>query len=726
MNNGLPTRTLALSAALALGAVLPAGAAIPSGVQEEEAAAAPASLTVSPAEITLTVGETAQIEAQVFDADGNELPDAEVLYLPLYGQYWNLDRRTWGFNIFKVSREGEISTRRAGEFAVMVRVIGSGPDPSARNTEAEGYLEERIPVTIRARPVASLTVSAEGPFYRGTEVPIVVEAEDSAGEPVEDLALEWEVSDPAMAAPAGRPEIIARETKRGLLRLLRPGSVTLTLSAGPATAELDLEIRENPVAEMELTAAASRVRTGEVVRFGTTLRDGSGAPVTDAPVGFSVSALTDSMGVGGPSSGLITPDGRFVADLPGVYTVVAHTGGVSATSVVEVRERGVRQRIELVGHGRVKDRATSDLWVWEAPNGRDYAMTGTHSAAGHAYIWEVTDPESIEMVDIVHVDARTVNDVKISEDGATAVISREGASNRRNGLVLLDVSDPSVGVRRLAEYDDRLTGGVHNTFIHDGHVYALSGGRRFDIINIEDPASPHRVGSFALDNPARSIHDVWVVEGVAYSANWSDGVAVVDVGGAGKGGTPQAPVLVGQFPFPTGWNHAVYPYRSVSTGKFYIFAGDEAARSGRYSPLSEIGTGTPGYENEPTRWRGWIHILEWDENFEAPPRLVGRYEVPEAGSHNIWIEDDVMYVAFYNGGLRVVDVSGELLGNLYRQGREIARFLPLDPQGFLPNAPQVWGAQPHKGHIFFSDRNSGLWAVRLVPNEKDPEATDSQ
>ncbi|MYK89802.1 MAG: hypothetical protein F4018_16500, partial [Acidobacteria bacterium] len=116
--------------------------------------------------------------------------------------------------------------------------------------------------------------------------------------------------------------------------------------------------------------------------------------------------------------------------------------------------------------------------------------------------------------------------------------------------------------------------------------------------------------------------------------------------------------------------------------------------------------------NQPHRWRGWVHILEWDE-VESPPRLVARYEVPEAGSHNIWVEDDVMYVAFYNGGLRVVDVSGELLGNLYRQGREIARFLPLDPEGFVPNAAQVFGAQPHKGTIFFSDINSGLWAVRL-------------
>ena len=718
---GLRHRSAALAAFFAASLF----AAAPASAQAPEEERTPASLTVSPEEIEITVGETAQIEATVLDEDGAEV-DAEVLYLPLYGQYWNLERRTWGFNIFKVSREGEVSTRRAGEFAVMVRVVGTGPDPSARNLDAEGYLEQRIPVTIRPRPVASLTVTADGPFFAGTESAVRVEASDTAGEAVEDLELEWSVSDESVASAAGRPAPVARETDRGLLRLLRPGEAELVVSSGDAAARMAFEVLPNPVAELTLTGSADRARTGEVVRFEAEMTDASGQPVEEAPVGYSVSAVTDGMGVGGPSSGLITPDGRFVADLPGIYTVVARTGGVSASSVIEVRERGARRRIELVGHGRVKDRATSDLWVWEAPNGRDYAITGTHSAAGHAYIWDVTEPESLEIVDIVRVDARTVNDVKISEDGAVAVISREGASNRRNGLVILDVSDPTVGVRRLAEYDDRLTGGVHNTFIHDGHVYALSGGRRFDIINIEDPTVPHRVGSFALGNPARSIHDVWVVEGIAYSANWSDGVAVVDVGGGGKGGTPQAPVLVGQFPFPTGWNHAVYPYRSVSTGKFYIFAGDEAARSGRYSPMSEVGTGTPGYENEPTRWRGWIHILEWDENFEEPPHLVGRYEVPEAGSHNIWIEDDVMYVAFYNGGLRVVDVSGELLGNLYRQGREIARFLPLDPEGFLPNAPQVWGAQPHKGHIFFSDRNSGLWAVRLLDEGEEAEATDSQ
>ncbi|MCB0854249.1 MAG: hypothetical protein KDD63_18625, partial [Bacteroidetes bacterium] len=101
------------------------------------------------------------------------------------------------------------------------------------------------------------------------------------------------------------------------------------------------------------------------------------------------------------------------------------------------------------------------------------------------------------------------------------------------------------------------------------------------------------------------------------------------------------------------------------------------------------------------------------------PKEVAYYEVPGAGSHNFWIEGETLYVANYNAGLRVVDISGDLLGNLYEQEREIGWFKPTDKEGRIPNAPMTWGPQPHKGHIFFSDWNSGIWSVKLKSEEKD-------
>ena len=208
--------------------LVPAGA-----LAQDEDGPKPASLTVSPGEITLTAGQTAQIEATVLDADGNEM-DAELLYLPLYGQFWNLEMRTWGFNIFKVSREGEVSTRRPGEYAVMVRVVGSGPDPSARDSDADGYLQQQIPLTILPRPVALLNVTAEGPLYAGTEVTVRAEPLDETGALVEGLEVGWASSDESVAMPVGRPATIERTRTRGVLALGAPGPVTVTATAGAA------------------------------------------------------------------------------------------------------------------------------------------------------------------------------------------------------------------------------------------------------------------------------------------------------------------------------------------------------------------------------------------------------------------------------------------------------------------------------------------------------------
>ena len=55
--------------------------------------------------------------------------------------------------------------------------------------------------------------------------------------------------------------------------------------------------------------------------------------------------------------------------------------------------------------------------------------------------------------------------------------------------MILDVSDP-FNVSIINEYDDNLTGGVHNVFIYEDHIYALSASTRYDIINISDPSNP--------------------------------------------------------------------------------------------------------------------------------------------------------------------------------------------------------------------------------------------
>ena len=681
----------AVSLAVAGCLAAPAPGAARAGLQEQgqEGDAAAWTLTVDPDSVTLDVGETATLTATVRDGDGDVVDDATVVF-------FSRARSSVG-----VTQAGEVEAYRPGDFTLVALVPD---DPEDTRGRGRSRARAEIAVTVPLPPVDRVTFEDVPPrFYVGTRPRIRAAVVDVIGTRREDVPVAFGSSDSRIAAIDGF----------GFLILGAAGAVELTASAGDAVAALTVEVEENPTIALDLDASAETARTGDVIRFTASARDARGLPVRGMPVQFAVGGETAPGIIAGGAPAHVTADGRFVAERSGTYTVVATTGAHAAARTVAITPRDVRREVEVVGRGEVLDRRSSDLWVWEGTDGRDYAITGTWGADGHAYVWDVTDPSRIEKLHEPQVDARTVNDVKVSAAGDVAVISREGASNRRNGFVVLGVGNPREGVPVLSEFTDGLTGGVHNVFIDEDHVYALSAGQRYDVISIEDPRNPERVGSVELDTPGHAVHDVWVTDGVAFSSNWTDGVVAFDVGGGGRGGTPEQPVELGRYAYPSGWNHAAFPYRSRSTGTFYLFAGDEAY------PFGASGVERQERGGTPMRTAGWIHVIDWSDWDD--PREVARYQVPEAGSHNLWVEDDILYVGYYYpGGLRVVDVSGELLGDLYRQGREIAAFVPFDPDGFVANAPFVWGPQPYKGHVFFTDYNSGLWAVRLVERDGPP------
>lgn len=63
----------------------------------------------------------------------------------------------------------------------------------------------------------------------------------------------------------------------------------------------------------------------------------------------------------------------------------------------------------------------------------------------------------------------------------------------------------------------------------------------------------------------------------------------------------------------------------------------------------------------------------------------------------------------------MLDISGELKGDLLAQGREIAHVHTGDASGVVPNVANAWGAIYRAGLIYVNDINSGLWIVRLEP-----------
>lgn len=662
------------------------------------------SLVIEPTELTLDVGETATFTARIVDGAGEPV-DARILY-------FSRNRRRVGVSRGDDGNSATVTAIKPGTVEVIVRERRRRPSGEGQEGRAEAFerLAGVVTVTVREPELREVQFIETPPAaYAGTQFTLRGRALDVLGGEREAPAFRWTTSDEAVATVDDEGVVIAH----------RAGAVSVSMELEGERATLELDVLENPVAALRIDvragaaprtsaspgegAPSGEIRTGDVVYIDAVATSAEGAVVSGVPVSMAFIAHPDDT-LGQAASGQLEAVAgspgtwRFVAEQPGRYDFLGSTGAVAARASLRAVARNVGGKFTLVGHGPVRDSHTSDLWVWEGVDGRDYAVTGTWGADGYAHFWDVTDPANMVRISSLKIDARTVNDVKVSEDGRTAVLSREGASNRKNGIVLVDVTDPRVP-KIQSGFDDQLTGGVHNVFITDGKVYALSAGARYDSIDVSDPAAPERVGSYKVERKNPSIHDVWVDDGLAYSSNWSDGIHIVDVGNGMRGGSPDNPVKVSSYAYPSGWNHAAFPFRQDDTGRFYVAAGDEAF------PFGLNVTGKPTYP------RGWIHFIDFTD-LDAPDE-VARYQVPEAGTHNIWIEDGVMYVAYYNAGLRAVDVSGELMGDLYRQGREIAWFLPDDPEGFIANAPMAWGPQPHKGHIFFSDWNSGLWAVKL-------------
>jgi hypothetical protein len=304
------------------------------------------------------------------------------------------------------------------------------------------------------------------------------------------------------------------------------------------------------------------------------------------------------------------------------------------------------------------------------------------------------------------------------------VITRENASSRRNGIVILSFDDPA-HPKIVSEYTETVTGGVHSTFVytqprHGTHVFLTddaTGSMR--VIDINDPTSPREIARWETSRPAgRVLHDIDIRDGLAYLSYWNDGLVILDVGNGLKGGSPADPRLVSQLTYNL---EALYRDVEAEGGPGYIRGTHTAWRHGNYVFLGDevftarpIGISMPGLGLGKANGR--LHVV--DVSDLANPKIVAHYEPKDGGVHNVWVAGDTLYLGDYQGGLRVLDISGELRGDLLVQGREIAHVHTGDADGFIPNAAMAWGAFYHKGLIWVNDVFSGLWAVRLEPKER--------
>ena len=629
---------------------------------------APASVEITPKTLDVHVGEKVKFSAAAKDAAGNPI---------------NAKVSVWfaaPFDLAGADESGEVTFHAPGVVTVGAVVAGKA-----------GYAT----VNVGTSKVASIEIETLAhAIVAGSAEKLTAIARTPNGDPRSDAAIKWTSDKPS----------IASVDAAGLVTGVAPGSATIKATSDESSGKVTVQVVRDSVRKLTVKPASAEARTGDVVHFSATA-DGAKDPL----VHWSISG----------SGAAVYSDGAFVAERAGTYVVTASSGQHSAAASVVVRPRNVEREVEVVAHVPMPDLQMSEEWIIG-----HHAYLAT--VADKLFVYDIADPANPKLLDTLKVDARLINDISTTPDEKIGVFTREGASNRKNGIVFLDTTDAS-HLNVLSEYTATVSGGVHSAYI-DGHYVYLTddatGSLR--IVDFQDPKHPKEVARWQTENPTvvsintemgsmtsgRYLHDLQVKDGLAYLAYWRDGLVILDVGNGMAGGSPENPKLVSQYHFNhyelygDGWlagTHSVFRYKN------YLFVGDEV-----FPAIFNL------EDRDRIPVRAICHVM--DVSDIKHPREVAQYEAPEGGSHNFWAANDMLYEGYYSGGARVLDISGELRGDLYRQGREIARFWTGDSKGYRPNLPFTWGGQPCSvtcdspllnGLMYFNDIHSGLWITKL-------------
>lgn len=643
-------------------------------------AAAPriARIVVLPLRRVVNAGETLQLSAEARDEAGNLIEGVSFRFAQTGAPFEG-----------SMSSSGLVTAGATGVMPAAVVAVRPGEQP----------IVERFEVRMVPGPAAQIVLSPEvARLVPGQRIRLEAQVRSALGDRRDDR-VQWASSNPR----------VLTVNEVGLVTAIAAGRARVTARAGAVEATREMQVLGTQVASLSVEPGVSDARTGDVLRFTAVARDAQGREIAGVTPVWSFS----------PGQGMLDADGSFVGYEPGSYTVTASLGNRTADAVVTLAARGVRRPLTVVGRLPRTRFNTEEVWIH--PNG-EVAYLGSGGGGDVLYVIDISDPAAPVVTDSLVANTRRVNDVMTTPDGKFLVHTREGAADRRNGVVFASLEDPR-HPKVISEFTQGVTAGVHSSFIYKDprygqHVFLTNNGTgALHVVNIDDPANPREVAQWKTENrpdAGRTLHDIDVQDGLLYGSWWNDGLVILDVGNGIKGGSPSNPVMVAQYKYDL---NALYRDVEASSGPGFIRGTHTAWRHRNYVFIADEvfpASGVTGAKDAAAgRAYGRLQVIDVT-NIEQP-RSVAWYEPEFGGVHNVWVAGDSLYMGAYNGGFRVFDVSGELKGDLRAQGREIGHLNTADMDGRTRNSAMTWGVVVRDGLAYVNDMNNGLWIVRIEP-----------
>ncbi|MEO6878016.1 MAG: hypothetical protein ABI205_06005 [Gemmatimonadaceae bacterium] len=411
---------------------------------------------------------------------------------------------------------------------------------------------------------------------------------------------------------------------------------------------------------------------------------------------------------GGADTASVTDPGKISANCPGInlgptpaqLTLSQHTP--PALAALGNGLDTARYQAEIAVRGTI---AYTSTWAG--------AYRHPNVPGNTVNVWDVSGNTPVLLDSVIVAGAITTGDVEVSDDGQLLVVATEYYTGSMAVYSLADPRHP----RLISRYSsDQTAPGVHTAKLGrvNGKLYAFlavdpsgdSNPARLVIVDLSVPESPVPVFTKITGTPY--VHDTYQRDGLLFVALWNAGVDIWDIGGCGSGASPEHPVVLGNVQTVGGAAHNIWWYHDPSGSKRFAFVGEEA----------------PG--TVPSNSRGDIHVI--DVSDLAAPKEVAFYSVPGAGTHNFSVDEvnGVLYAAYYNAGLRAIDIRGNLgscprsqqafnaAANLYRcdlrlMGRELATGL-TDVNKHV----YVWGVKYLNDSLYASDMLNGIWKLGVA------------
>lgn len=436
---------------------------------------------------------------------------------------------------------------------------------------------------------------------------------------------------------------------------------------------------------------------------GTVTLTASGVPA-GVTVSFSPAVLSETQ----TSSTLnITVAANAAMGSSSIVVTASGSGVSSAIALVNLTVgNAVPGTLGLLGLGQVNDRFTAELWVRGTTAYTTTWGTRGFNRGNAVKIWDVSANTPVLVDSLIVANATTLGDVQVSDDGSLLVVAIE--SNPNGGLAVYQLDSPRSARALVRTTGGDLAAGVHTAEVArvNGVLYAFCAmdpingvPARLVIVSLANPSQPATVASLTIGAPF--VHDVFVRDGLLFTAEWDDGMGIWDIGGGGTGGTISAPKRISRVNTVGGKAHNLWWYHDPSdNSKRYVIVGEEGP--------GVIGSGSSGD----------IHVM--DISTITAPREVARYTVAGAGVHNFSIDEanGLLYAAFYNAGVRVLDIRGDLgtctAAQKTADGRCDLSLMNREKSRFTGNGSvYVWGVHWSSSGFFASDMLNGLW--RVVP-----------